>query len=346
MDVRRFIEQQQGGWAELESLLDRAEWSGGRHLSPDEVRTLTRAYRQASADLVLLRGLQVGEGLRTWLEGLVGRGHAVLHREGGSGRLFWQRLARWPALFRAESPFVLLSAMVFLLPGLLAFVIVAVEPWALDALAPAEAARLYGEAHDDLRSTRFGRGTGESYLPFAAELFVNNTRVDLNIWAGGLLFGVPTAWLLATNGVLIGAIAGYSAFVDGGRDFWALVVAHGVPELGAMVLAGAGGLKIASAFWVADRQALLPRLRERTSTALVLAAPALPLTAIAAVVEAFFTPLPIAPSWKFGVAVAEIVLLGWMVSRGPVLLAATEVRGGAVRAAPRAFGQDAPLSEA
>jgi Stage II sporulation protein M len=82
---------------------------------------------------------------------------------------------------------------------------------------------------------------------FSGLLFRHNVSVTLVAFGLGLTFGLGTAWLMFENGVLIGVLA--AVFVDAGDTlgFCTGILPHGVLEIPAALLGGAGGFVLAEA---------------------------------------------------------------------------------------------------
>src|SRR6185436_6709000 len=82
---------------------------------------------------------------------------------------------------------------------------------------------------------------------FSATLMVNNIRVSVMALALGMTFGAGTIVLLFFNGVVIGAVA-YD-YVQAGQGMFLLgwLLPHGSVEIPSILIAGQGGLLLASA---------------------------------------------------------------------------------------------------
>jgi len=123
----------------------------------------------------------------------------------------------------------------------------------------------------------------------------NNVRIGFQTFAGGLLFGVGSVWFLASNGVVIGAVAGYLTQIGYDQTFWSFVAGHSSLELLAIVLSGAAGMRLGVAVIAPgnlSRKAALmaaakPAVRMMYGAALMFFA--------AAFVEAFWSPLTDVP---------------------------------------------------
>ena len=61
---------------------------------------------------------------------------------------------------------------------------------------------------------------------------------------GGLTLGLLTAYVLASNGILLGAVAGLATGAGNGGDLLRLIVGHGVLELSCIAVAAAAGLRV------------------------------------------------------------------------------------------------------
>lgn len=72
-------------------------------------------------------------------------------------------------------------------------------------------------------------------------IFLNNFKVALLIYGGGLIFGIITAFFLFYNGVFIGYAAAQFPLVD----FIVYTIPHGIFEVLGIIIAGAAGFKLA-----------------------------------------------------------------------------------------------------
>lgn len=98
---------------------------------------------------------------------------------------------------------------------------------------------------DQILGAMFGnlkRQVSEGELQLTTlSLFLNNIKIALFIYAGGLIFGVGTLFFL----VLQGAFIGYAATQFSLGDFVIYTAPHGVFEIVAIILAGSAGFKLA-----------------------------------------------------------------------------------------------------
>jgi uncharacterized membrane protein SpoIIM required for sporulation len=87
------------------------------------------------------------------------------------------------------------------------------------------------------------RAASEDWVMFGYYI-MHNIGIAFQTFAGGLLFGLGSAFFLFFNGLMIGAVAGHLTEIGFGQTFWPFVIGHGAFELTAIALAGAAGLKL------------------------------------------------------------------------------------------------------
>ena len=81
----------------------------------------------------------------------------------------------------------------------------------------------------------------------ASLIWVNNLRVSLLALAGGFTGGLLTAYFLAYNGALFGALGAFEWKAGGLGSFLSLTMPHGLLELSCVAVAGGAGFVIAKA---------------------------------------------------------------------------------------------------
>ena len=145
----------------------------------------------------------------------------------------------------------------------------------------------------------------------------NNLSVTFAAFAGGILGGLGTIYVIGWNGVLIGVVA--DRLPSGGHEHRALVVCrpHRSLEIPAILLAGAAGLRLAQGL-------LFPGLYRRGHSLAVAAADAarllagtIPMLVVAGTIEGFFSPSAAPVVLKFTVgALLFAALLTWLFLAG------------------------------
>lgn len=103
----------------------------------------------------------------------------------------------------------------------------------------------------------------------------------------GILLGIAPLFFIATNGLIIGALA-YVASQSGNLDlFFVGIVPHGVLEIPAIILSGAAGLMLGVKV-IKSKAAISAELSKSLKLFFGFI---LPVLFVAALIEAFITPL-------------------------------------------------------
>jgi uncharacterized membrane protein SpoIIM required for sporulation len=292
-------------WQEFELFLD------NQKTPPFDPAQMPERYRRLCYALALAQDRRYSPDLVDRLNRLALRGHHVLYenRRRQSGRVVEFMLGGFPRLVRAEWRVVAAAALLFFGPLALLIAVLQVQPEFVHyLLAPEQIAQFHSMY--DPGNKRLGMREADTSLAMFGFYIWNNVRIGFQTFAGGLAFGVGSIWFLAANGVIIGAVAGYLTQVGYSETFWSFVAGHSSPELLAIVLSGAAGLRLGMAL-------VSPGGLSRKSALMAAAKPAVRLMygaalmfMFAAFVEAFWSPLTELPfELKIGVGVA-----GWAIA--------------------------------
>ncbi len=244
----RFRAEREADWRRLEGLLDKAQRGAFTRLTDEELIALPVLYRAASSSLSTARAISLDASLIAYLEGLVTRGYFFIY--GVRGRL-GERLARffthdWPAAVRGLWRETLVSAGILLLAAAAGYWLVSYDSDWYGAIMPSQMA----QGRDPTASTAFLKhilydDDGGKYLSaFATFLFTHNAQVSILAFALGFAFCLPTALLVADNGLSFGALLALYASRGLGFQAGGWLLIHGATELFATVIAGAAGFKI------------------------------------------------------------------------------------------------------
>jgi uncharacterized membrane protein SpoIIM required for sporulation len=234
-----FIARNEPTWARLRALTKKAG-RRGRGLSPDELDDLVRLYQRVSTHLSLARSRYGDQGLVASLTGLVARTGAIIYGTRPrtlrvTVRFFTET---FPAALWHLRRFVAVAFLLFAVPGLAAGLWVGNDPAALEATGPQEFREEFvGELFEDYY-------TELASAEFAATVTTNNINVGLFAFAGGILLCVPTAFVLAFNGLNVGVAWGLFIAAGDQARFWSLILPHGLLELTAIFVAGGTGLAL------------------------------------------------------------------------------------------------------
>jgi uncharacterized membrane protein SpoIIM required for sporulation len=296
-----FIRLKRRSWERLTALLDISDRGGLGALSADDLYELGRLYRSATSDLAVARRDFGSHRVVDYLNGLVARAHGTIYRSlaarGSSVARFFTHT--FPQTFRATWPHALAAFLMMVLPAIIGFVLAYRDPAASTALLPGSE-----QVIQDIRDGREWWKTinEEGRSASAALIMTNNIRVALLAFAGGILLGTLSFYVLVRNGMLLGVVAGAAQAYGFGGKLWGFVAAHGAIELSVIFIAGGAGLQLG---WSVLRPGLLTRraaLTVAARRAIVLLMGCVPLLVIAGLIEGFVSPSDL-PLWvKLGVS--------------------------------------------
>jgi len=316
--VDEFIARREADWRELETLLRRAAGCGLRDFTGAELERFGRLYRLASGDLAVAQRDYAADRVRLYLEQLVARAHPYVYQRDVSD---WHGLLAFfavgfPRLYRAHAPYVLVSAAVLCLPALAAYFAALLSPVAQEVLVPASLLHVIrqGQMWTDIPE---GMRPAESTF-----LMTHNLQVAILAFAGGVLAGLGTLYVLLQNGLLLGAVLGACQAHGLALPLLAFISPHGYLELSDVVIAGAAGLRLGYPL-------LAPGLRPRRVALMAGARDAVrllvggaPLLVVAGLLEAFVSPSDLPATAKLvigpltGVALYSYLLLAGRQGRG------------------------------
>ncbi|MBR0551009.1 stage II sporulation protein M [Stakelama marina] len=249
--ARHFRAEREADWLLLEELLDLVEKKSPRRLSEDDLIDLPRLYRATLSALSVARETSLDAAMIAYLESLCTRAYFILYgcREPWSRQLKTYFAHGWPQAVRAIAPEIVVIALLFVASIFAGYYLVHADPAWFDAIIPPGLAqgRDMQATTETLRSSLYDAPSEGGLEVFATYLFTHNSQISILAFALGFAFGIPTFFLIAQNGAMMGAL--FAAFVPHGLGIglagWLAI--HGTTEISAIILAGAAGLHIGRA---------------------------------------------------------------------------------------------------
>ena len=312
MTVDRFVEDRRARWARLGNLIFEANGRVER-LAPDDVLELGRLYRSASSDLAVARRDFALDAATERLNDLVAAAHALVYSEAPtSGRRLRRFVLReLPASVRANSRYTAASFAAFAIPLFATFAIGVLLPEIAATALPAE-------TRQHLAERRLWTDIPEGYRPLLGPIIiVNNVRVAIAAFAGGLTAGALTLYLLIENGAFLGTVLAVVQGYGLSGGLLAFTAAHGPLELSCIVLSGGAGLRLAWALLRPGERSRGDALRLAGAQAIRVMLLVIPALGIAGILEAFLSPsdAPLAVKITAG-AIAAVVLWAYIALAG------------------------------
>lgn len=303
MTVNDFIRLREKDWGRLEALLK--NHAGRRPFSAAEVRELGILYRAVISDLALARRDYPSQRVAVYLNQLLTRAHGYIYQDDVSnlGRFVRYFAQTIPLAFRHAARYTLVAFLLFALPALIAFRLAYVDPGIADTLG------LQAQREALANQTTWTNIPIEQRPYTSTVIMSNNIRVALLAFGGGMAFGLFAVYILAMNGVLLGALFGLAVHYGMGQVLLDFVIAHGVLELSVIFISGGAGLQIGYALIDPGRYSRRDAVSLAAQQAVPLAVIAIPLLIVAGLIEGFLSPSnsPFVLKTLVGVGIATLV---------------------------------------
>lgn len=307
-----WIALRRGDWDRLDALTHEVESKGLKTLPANDLRDFGMLYRRAAADLSTARADRTAQALAAYLNQLVSRAHNHVYSGRRTSMMsVWHFLSvGYPRLFRRLLPYVAASLALCLLGALLGTLESLARPHFMRAtLGPEMVATI--ERHEMWTKSVVSAKPQESSF-----IMTNNITVTFMVFAGGIVAGLPTIFMLFWNGMSVGIISTACAQHGMALDLWSFVAAHGALELPSIFIAGGAGLRIAAGLLFPGNLSRRAALSRAGSEAVRLLAGTIPLLFVAGVLEAFLSPTAAPRAVKFAVCALLLTGLGYWLSEG------------------------------
>lgn len=310
-----FRKGREAGWRELEDILWKVERRGIKAPGAEEMQRLPVLYRGVVSSLSVARSIALDRHLLRYLEDLSLRGYLVVY---GPRASVLESLANFlrhgfPAAVRAARWHIAIATLLTLVGVLAGYLLVRSDEDWFRGLIPASYAddRGVSSTAEQLRRTEIFApwpGFAHSFVVFGNALFRHNAIIALMSFGLGFLAGVPTILLVAYQGLILGAFIELHAKRGLFVDFMGWVLIHGVTEIGAIIIAGAGGLVIAEKMLFPGRLSRLDNLARHGREAAQLGGGAVIMLFIAGLIEGGFRQLVDSTPGRFAFAAVTACL--------------------------------------
>ncbi len=315
-----FRREREATWSELEHLIAEADKRGLRSLSAEQLARLPHLYRATLSSLSVARSISLDRALTEYLENLVGRAYFVVY---GTRQALKQQLSdfflwKWPSTMRRAKWHLLVATLVMLAGGIAAFQLTSTDmDYYYAFVGDMAQGRSPASSTSELRAGLYDVGSvSGSLATFAASLFSHNSRIGIMAFALGFIAGLPTLLLLFYNGLVLGGFVALYHSRGLSVDLWGWLLPHGVTELFAVIVCGAGGFLLAHGLVFPGAQTRMDALRERGRHAAVLVIGAVMMLFVAGLIEGIFrqtvTSVPIRYSVAGATAIWWIFYFGFV----------------------------------
>jgi uncharacterized membrane protein SpoIIM required for sporulation len=233
-------------------------------------------------------------------------------------------LRDFPAAVVQSWAYVVVAFALFIVPAAVGYVMIRQRPALADEIvSPVMVSRAEQAAQRQAEGRGYGDTEGDVRPVLAALLISNNVRVSLYAFAGGLTLGVFTAWVLFSNGMMLGL--GFGLFQNYGALGYltTFIAGHGVLELTAIFISAGAGFRLAHAIIAPGDRTRKDALVVEGRIAVLMVGAVVTLLAIAGAIEGLLSASDAPAVWKYGVSIATALLLllylasGWVHLRAP-----------------------------
>ncbi len=310
--AEKFVARKTDRWSDFRVLADRASKKGLDSLEATELPDFAARYREVAADLARARTYGAPAPVRHQLERLVAAGHNALYRdERKTGARIWEIVMReCPAAVLQSWRYVLIGILCFATPTVAGYVLLRDQPELAQEVLPegmlrrAEAGAERIAQGQGYYEAEPGRQTFE-----ATYIISNNIRVAFMCFAGGALLGVGALFLLAYNGLSIGATFGHFANVGLFGYIGSFVAGHGALELFAICVAGSAGLILGRSMIAPGQVTRSEALVVNGRVAVRMVGAVVFMLAVAGTIEGFVSTGTGGLAYRFALAGASLLVL-------------------------------------
>lgn len=304
MKEDHFIKLNSNTWKELEDYSNRINKKGVKALPSSEIKRFLEAFRKCSHNLAYARTHYPESNSVTYLNSLVGKCHSHIYAvEKTSIKDIFKYIGYgFPKKLKTERLYVVLSFLFFLAGALISLGLV---------LYNTDNALLFLPQNmvEGVKSGQAGGGGQWNYPLVSSQIMTNNITVSLKAFALGITLGLGTIYVLFFNGAVLGSLTALMYMYGNPKNYWSLILPHGVFELTAIFISGAAGLIIAKSIIIPGEYSRKHALIHGAKRAVSLIVGVVIMLVIAGIIEGFFTPLPISANLKLLFAALTAVIL-------------------------------------
>ena len=285
----------QASWNELESELGREQ----RHLDPDRFLAL---YRLCCEHLALARSRSFPLHVIERLASITSRAHQIIYRQSDAGfaRVARALLADFPLRVRGLWAYIAIATALLMIPTIAIAIATYLNPDLILSIVDRNTAAAFEQMYSPAaQAIGRPRDIASDWLMFGFYI-KNNIGIAFQCYATGVVFGLGSLYFLLSNGAFGGGIAGYVASLGYGGTFFPFVATHSAFELTAIVLCGAGGLRIGQSVLLPGRLTRVASLELAARQTSLIVFGAAVMLVIAAAIEAFWSSAPwVTPTAKY-----------------------------------------------
>lgn len=253
---------------------------------------LPQRYRSLCQQLAIARDRDYSLNLLNYLHRLVQAGHDKLYSAppGLGMRALRYAAGGFAADVRAHRWWILAAALFLFLPAIAMMIAIRIQPDLAYMVVSPEQVAQFETMYNHTGKEIVAREASTDIAMFGFYIF-NNVSIAFRCFAGGIVAGVLSAFALIFNGLLLGVVEARLSVAGLGHNFYSFVIGHSGFELGAITLSGAAGLRLGMSLIAPGQRSRRESLRETASSLIGMVCGLAVMLVIAALIEAFWSPL-------------------------------------------------------
>lgn len=285
-------------WDRFGDLLKQLEKK--KRVDSERIQSFPQEYRRMCKHLALARDRRYSAFLVDYLNTMVMRAHHLLYKHKPVGRNKLIRFLAWdfPRAVRAEGKLLWLAIALFYVPYLGTMLAIYLDPELIYSFMDPTQVMEFEAMYDP--NIPYERDAETDFGMFGYYI-ANNIGIAFRTFGSGFFAGVGSIFIMAFNGLFIGAVSGHMLHAEYAHKFFTFIIAHGSVELNAIVLAGLAGLKVGFALVAPGNLTRSHALIKAGQTALPIVYGMTGMLFLAALVEAFWSPRDFPYSVKYAV---------------------------------------------
>ncbi|MEL6917535.1 MAG: stage II sporulation protein M [Bacteroidota bacterium] len=284
-----FVKQNKEKWIAFEKAIN-----FNASIKPDE---LANGYIQLTNDLAYAQTYYAESKTLLYLNSLASQAHQKIYKNKKESRNrildFW--LTEFPLFFRQYHGTLGIAFLIFA---------VATAIGSISALNDASFVRLIlGDAYVNLTLNNIAEGNPTAIYKSGSEIgtflgiTINNIRVAFLAFAFGVMASLGTAYILFSNGVMLGAFITFfytkGVFFEANKQIWL----HGTIEISVIIIAGCAGLIMGNSILFPKTYSRRVSFMKGAKDGLKVVISTLPFFVIAGFIEGFITRYSEMPVW-------------------------------------------------
>lgn len=213
-----------------------------RNASVDEALSAVEAYRGLARDLATARRVAPNSRMTSGLESLYGQLHGVINRRPHGGIAAMRLLLSndIPKAAHELRPRIASMGLLMALSALAGWWLVATYPTLIGLFASDDMIEHVEQGH--LWTEGIINVMPSSILSIG--ILANNIVVSILAFCAGIFLGLGTLYLIAMNGLMLGAVFAFVHQHGLARALFEFIIAHGPVELSVICIAGATGVAL------------------------------------------------------------------------------------------------------